>query len=154
MTVKELRGLFTNKKEDSKKGGRESSSNRNQAKDKVTLLSMFDNLRITHQFTMRTSRDEDQSLLFEPSVHSIAIRGEIPLTPKWRLTIGNLDYNFIRKSTSYPDLSLSRDLHCWTMGIGWQPERSTYNFYIRVKPSSLGFIRVPYTRNRADGFGN
>jgi len=149
MTVKQFRGLFGKKGSDDKRGN---SGDKKKKKD--NLLSIFDNLRFTYQFTLRSRLRGDQSIFFKPSIHSIAIRGDIPLTPKWRLTVGNIDYNFTRKATSYPDLSLSRDLHCWTMGVGWQPERSTYHFYIRVKPSSLGFIKFPYNRNRADGFDN
>ncbi len=145
MSVKQFRDLFSAQKENEED---------KRAKRKATILSLFDNLRLTYQFTLRSRMRSDQSVFFEPSVHSIALRGDIPLSPKWRLTVGNLDYNFTRKATSYPDLSLSRDLHCWTMGIGWQPERSTYNFYIRVKPGSLDFIKLPYNRNRADGFDN
>jgi hypothetical protein len=147
MTIKQVRGIFSNQNQGASTGNRNASQ-----KEKATLLGIFDNLRLTYQFTLSSKKRSDNSLYFEPSVHSIAIRGEIPLSPKWRFTIGNLDYNFQRKATSYPDLSISRDLHCWTMGVGWQPERSTYNFYIRVKPGSLDFIQVPYRRNRADGF--
>ena len=145
MSIGELRGLFkpevvTGSKKDKKPA--------------PSLGNFFDNLRLTYQFTIRSRRRSDNSIFFEPSVHSVALRGDIPLSPKWKLNIGNIDYNFITKSTSYPDLGLSRDLHCWTMGISWQPERSTYNFYIRVKPGSLDFINVPYNRNRVDGFNN
>ncbi len=146
MTIKQFRSLFSAKKNE--------GSKKDKAKNKFTLLGLFDKLRFTYQFTMTSRKRSDNTIFFEPSVHSLAIRGEIPLSPKWQLTVGNLDYNFKQKRTSYPDLSLSRDLHCWTMGIGWQPERSTYNFYIRVKPGSLDFIQLPYQRNRADGFDN
>ena len=145
MTVKQLRGLFAQKdKAGLKKKGAEVA----------TLGNFFDALRLTYQFTMTTRMRSDNSIHLQPSVHSVVLRGDIPLSPKWRLTVGNIDYNFIRKSVSYPDLSLSRDLHCWTMGVSWQPERSTYNFYLRVKPGSLDFVKLPYRRNRADGFDN
>jgi hypothetical protein len=35
--------------------------------------------------------------------------------------------------------------------MDWQPLRGTYNFYIRVKPSSLDFLKVPYRKNNVDG---
>ena len=119
-----------------------------------TLLGIFEGLRFTHQFTIRSRQLDDGRIIFEPSIHSIAVRGSLPLSPKWNLNVGQVDYNFVRKGTSYPDLSLSRDLHCWSMGISWFPERNTYNFYIRVKPGSLDFINLPYSRNREDGFQN
>ena len=146
MTVKQFRELFS-KKDD--KGNSTSNS-----KVKTSLISMFDKLRLRYIFTMTTQKRSDNSLHFQPTVHSLAIQGELPLSPKWSLRVGNIDYNFKTKGVSYPDLSLSRDLHCWTMGVGWQPERSTYNFYLRVKPGSLDFIQLPYRRNRADGFDN
>lgn len=133
--------------------GNEKTSDKEKPKTK-TILSIFENLSFRHQFIMGSKRLRDGRLIFQPTTHSIAIRGDIPLSPKWIFSVSNIDYNFVRKGTSYPDLSLSRDLHCWTMGVSWQPERNTYGFYIRVKPGSLDFINLPYNRNREDGFRN
>ena len=83
--------------------------------------------------------------------HTISMRGNIDLTDKWSVTVGNIGYDFKSKGLSYPDFGLSRSLHCWQMGISTQPSRGTYQFYIRVNPSSsLSFLNIPWTKNRAD----
>ena len=67
------------------------------------------------------------------------------------MTVGNIGYDFVQKQLTYPDFSFSRDLHCWEMGMSWQPVRGTYAFYLRVKPGTLDFIKVPYQQNIGDG---
>ncbi len=80
--------------------------------------------------------------------------GTINLSSKWRITIGGVGYDFVRKTFTYPDFRFQRDLHCWEMGMSWQPQRGTYSFYIRVKqPSQLDFLNVPYQRNNYDVLG-
>ncbi len=79
-------------------------------------------------------------------------RTKFNLTDKLSMDVGNIGYDFVRKRVSYPDLSFYRDLHCWETGFSWQPERRTYSFFLRVKPSSLDFLKIPYSRNRADPF--
>lgn len=153
MKVQQFKNIFKGKKTQTTARSKRARSTSNSQSQKSTLASLFDDLRVTYQYTLSTLRLDDGRIIMKPSVHSIALRGEIPLTPKWSLMVGNLDYNFVRKRASYPDLTLSRDLHCWNMGISWQPERNTYNFYLRVKPGSLDFIKLPYRQNRVDGFG-
>jgi hypothetical protein len=85
------------------------------------------------------------------NTNSINIVGSIKLTDNWFINVGNFGYDFARKGLSYPSVSFSRDLHCWEMGLGWQPTRGTYSFFLRVKPGSLDFLKIPYTRNNADG---
>jgi len=79
-------------------------------------------------------------------------RTTLNLTDKWRADIGSIGYDFVRKQMTYPDLSLYRDLHCWESGFSWQPERRTFAFFLRVKPGTLDFLKVPYARNRVDPF--
>ena len=69
--------------------------------------------------------------------------GTVNLSSKWKITIGGVGYDFVRKSFTYPDFRFQRDLHCWEMGMSWQPQRGTYSFYIRVKqPSQLDFLNL------------
>ena len=84
--------------------------------------------------------------------HGIRTSGSIQLTEKWRLNFGNIAYDFRSNSLSYPSLGFSRDLHCWQLDMSWFPESGVYTFSLRVKPGSLGFINVPWGRNRFDGF--
>jgi len=87
---------------------------------------------------------------FEILTNSVNLTGSIPLTPKWKVSVGYIGYDFKLKQIVYPDLGFYRDLHCWEMGMNWQPVRGTYAFFIRVKPGSLDFLKVPKNKNRAD----
>jgi hypothetical protein len=150
-TIKKLRDAFKKKAID---GNQEEGSSRKkeQKAEKATFWSIFDGLRLSYDFSLRSVQRSDGTHYFSPNVHSVRLTGAIPLAPSWNLNIRGLDYNFVTKTTNYPDLGLSRDLHCWTMSVNWQPKRGTYSFQINVKPGSLDFIRVPYKRNRVDGF--
>ncbi len=74
------------------------------------------------------------------------------VTKKLRLQIGRIGYDFVRQSLTYPDISLSRDLHCWESGFSFRPDRRVFSFYLRAKPGSLDFLKIPYNRNRVDPF--
>jgi hypothetical protein len=79
--------------------------------------------------------------------NTISTRGDLPISKKWRISVGNIGYDFISKRLTYPDLTFYRDLHCWEMGVSTQPDRGTYSFFLRVKPGTLDFIKVPYNRS-------
>jgi hypothetical protein len=38
------------------------------------------------------------------------------------------------------------------MGLSWQPEPKTWNFFLRVRPGSLGFINVPFRKTQFDPY--
>ena len=83
------------------------------------------------------------------------MRGSIDLTDYWSVNVGNIGYDFQSKQLTYPDLGFYRKLHCWQMGVNWQPFRGTYSFYLRVNPSSsLNFLNVPWNKRNVDGFND
>jgi len=115
------------------------------------LLSLFENFRINHSFTVRrqynTTLQKDTVII---SANAISSTGSIDLTPNWKIRVGNFGYDFQSKRITYPDFTFSRDLHCWEMGLSWQPFYDTYSFYIRVKPGHLDFINIPYSKRIQD----
>ena len=115
------------------------------------LLSLFENFSINHNFTIQrrydTKSQKDTVLI---TTNSIASRGTISLTQNWNISVGNFGYDFQSKRITYPDFTFSRDLHCWQMGVSWQPYYDTYSFYIKVKPGKLDFINIPYRKNIQD----
>ncbi len=115
------------------------------------LLSLFENFRINHSFTVRqqynTSLQKDTVII---SANSISSTGNINLTPNWGIRVGNFGYDFQSKRVTYPDFTFTRDLHCWEMGLSWQPFYDTYSFYIRVNPGHLDFINIPYSKRIQD----
>jgi hypothetical protein len=122
--------------------------------DLTDFWSLFDNFSIRHNLNMSLTGLADGSDTFRITTNSINIVGNINLTDNWTINVGNFGYDFARKGFSYPSVSFSRDLHCWDMGMSWQPTRGTYSFFLRVKPGSLDFIKIPYNKNNADGIGS
>ena len=132
-SLKDIRNLFV------KKGENPSSS--------VAIEGILDNFSIGHNigFVLKNTGKKDT---FYTNYHSINTAGDIKLSKRWSLNITNIGYDFLSKSLTYPDLGFNCDLHCWEMGMSWQPQRGTYTFYLRVKPSTFGFINIPYRKNQ------
>lgn len=131
-------------------GGRE--NNAPQVETLEDFWSLFANFNISHQLVLNLDRLENRDT-FYIQTNSLRFSGNIQLTDKWRIDIRNISYDFVRNSLVYPDIGFARDLHCWEMGMNWQPERGTYSFFIRVKPGTLDFLEIPYQKNNADAFG-
>ncbi|TVR86560.1 MAG: hypothetical protein EA411_10090 [Saprospirales bacterium] len=115
-----------------------------------SVLDLIRQLTINHQIGFVNNAQFEEG--WEINTHFISFRGSIPLSEKWNLNFTNIDYNFQQGRISYPDFGISRDLHCWTMALNWQPRRGTYQFTISVKPGSMDFLNVPYRKSRVDGF--
>ncbi len=112
----------------------------------ISETSFLGDLSLSHEFGINiTDRDG-----FEISRNSIGLSGTVNLSPKWKLTIRNLNYNFVAKGLGYPDIEFYRDLHCWEMGMRWQPEGGTYGFFLRVKRPPLDFLNIPYGQSKFD----
>ncbi len=120
----------------------------------ASFLDVLSNMGLSHNIVFKVSELSSGVDTFTIATNSLSLRGEIPLTEKWKLSVGNIGYDFNSKRITYPDLGFYRDLHCWEMGANWQPSRGTYLFFIRVKPGNpLGFLDLPYQKNNADAFG-
>ncbi|MCC6411503.1 MAG: hypothetical protein IT270_07575 [Saprospiraceae bacterium] len=116
------------------------------------LLSLFNNFRISHNFSFARQLigGTNQDTLVIVS-NGVSLGGSIPLTNKWRFNVNNISYDFTSKSIAYPDIGVSRNLHCWELSLSWQPQRGTYTFSINVTPgSSLEFLKLPYRQNNFD----
>ncbi len=110
-----------------------------------SLLGLIADFRINHQFNINFDKNfgSRDTITFN---NTVSTSGQIPLTKKWRMTVGNIGYDFAQKRVTYPDFGFFRDLHCWEMGVNWQPERGTYSFFLRVKPGTLDFLKIPYNQ--------
>jgi lipopolysaccharide assembly outer membrane protein LptD (OstA) len=153
MTVGKIRAIFQGKEEEVVEDlEEERRKQRERAVEEQDFLALLENFSINHTFALRWEINDQNRDTLIISTNSLNVRGNIQLTDKWGINIGNFGYDFVRKGLSYPSLGFSRDLHCWELGMNWQPTRGTYSFYIRVKPGSLDFINIPYNRNNADAF--
>ncbi len=135
---------------------RGSSSRRGQSRQQEegleSVVDLFRDFRISHDIVLMWTTDPVTGAKLDVTTNSINTRGNIRLTPKWNLSVGNIGYDFNSKRITYPYLGFTRDLHCWEMGFNWAPERGTYSFYIRVKQGPLNFIKIPYEKNNQDTF--
>ena len=116
-------------------GGDPPENNRDKKRDPhedPELFSWFENARIRHSlvFGIRGRVDDN---VWGIQTHSIQMTtGNIPLTDKWGMSVGNLSYNFVDRQFVYPSFSLNRQLHCWNMSLSWQPSADTFTFFIGV----------------------
>ena len=116
-----------------------------------SLTDMLESFRMSHNFSVsRTSISGRDTTIFQNALYT---SGNIPISKKWKINVGNIGYDFSSKRMTYPDFGFFRDLHCWEMGVNWQPTRGTYSFYLRVKPGTLDFLKIPYNKTLGDVFG-
>ena len=160
ITVERLRDLIKGESTDKKVANRprtdEEGTDANIAnlQGPEDFLSLFENFSIAHNFTLsQRYYPEAGKDSIAISTHTISSSGTIKLTPNWNINVGNFGYDFQSKRITYPDFSFSRDLHCWEMGVAWQPQFGSYSFFIRVKPGKLDFINVPYRKGIQDSNG-
>lgn len=155
LTVGKIRALLQGKEEPLVEDLRGQEERRAAQKEsgavvEEDLWSLLENFGISHNLDFSWQSGSDGVVRFRVASNSLNCRGNIQLTKKWAVTVGNFGYDFVNKGLSYPSFGFARDLHCWTMDFSWQPQRGTYSFNIRVKPGTLDFIKIPYQRNNAD----
>jgi LptD protein len=111
--------------------------------NKPALQELFYDFNIQHIINFKYERLQTGKDTIMRTLHNLSVNGSIPLTPKWRININNIAYDFDFKGFQYPTLGLERDLHCWVMKFDWSPQLGYYSFFLGVKPGSLEFIRLP-----------
>jgi len=155
-SIRQIRDLIEGKADAQVSGTKKGIQNNpvNTVVNADNLLSLFDNFRVSHRISVNrlliptgfgTARDT-----FAIGTNNISLSGSIKLTSKWSLDLGNISYDFPSKSLVYPDIGFTRDLHCWSLSLRWQPDRGTYSFFIGVKPGTLEFLKVPYRKDFFD----
>ena len=65
------------------------------------------------------------------------------LTTKWQIATSG-SYDFVRKQHFIPSVSVTRDLHCWTMSFSWFPMGTLegYRFELKVKAPQLQDLKL------------
>lgn len=155
ITFQDIFDLFTKKetKSPSEQGRVNPSSGPGRLptqKDK--LFDLLNRFSINHEMgIVRMGMiDRDTTVI---TTHTVNMVGSMQITPNWSIHFGNVGYDFKSKQLTYPDIGLSRDLHCWQLSFNFQPTRGTYSFHIGVKPGSFDFLKFPYRRGNQDAFG-
>ena len=135
---------------DALKGKKEDTPNKKKSGPEPDhFFDWFKEFRISHNFNLKFLDVGGQFKGIVTS-HTVNTNGRIPLTRLWKLNVGNIGYDFKAKRLTYPDFGFSRDLHCWNMGVNWQPQRGTYSFFLKVTQQPLDFLKLPYNRNQYD----
>jgi len=118
------------------------------------FLKFLEGFNINHSLVFNAVSDVNQNTRWDVQTHSINMTvQQIQLTENWGVGVGNIGYDFRRKSLTYPDIRITRNLHCWEAFFSWQPQRGTYFFTIKVKNAPLDALKIPYSVNNVDGLG-
>lgn len=92
---------------------------------------------------------------FDKIVNSnISLGGSFSLTPKWNLSISNVNYDFRTKEIQTFTVSINREMHCWQMSINVTPigPYRYFNFTISPKSGILQDLRINRTRSFFTGY--
>ncbi len=109
------------------------------------------NLTFTYSFDYRSRYQHAQDRMDRNYIQSLSVRGDIHLTPNWRIGFRS-GYDFDNNQLTYTSIDVYRDLHCWEMTFNWIPMgfRQSYNFTIRVKSSVLQDLKLTRQRHHLD----
>jgi hypothetical protein len=142
-TFEKIRELFNS---NDKTENRQTRSDENEGE---SIGDWVDNFRFNHSFNYQIRRENDGRDTSFVRAHSVQVSGSIQLTDSWNLSVNNISYDLVNKRFVYPQFSLSRDLHCWTMQFAWSPAIEVYSFFIGVKSNSLSFLKYNYGERNA-----
>jgi hypothetical protein len=76
------------------------------------------------------------------------------LTEKWQVAASGW-YDFVNKQHSISSVSITRDLHCWTMGFSWFPTGTLegYKFELKVKAPQLQDLKITKQNSDRGNYG-
>jgi len=153
-TFKDIFNIFKGKKKgDEEPTGNPANRGGRASKIPTTLLGTIDNFKVGHRFVFNYENQEVGSDTLKVTSHVLTLQGKVQLTPKWSVSVQNIQYNIKASKFEYPAFTISRDLHCWNMNISWYPSSSVYNFFIGVKSSNLSFLKYNYGGQNFNNLG-
>ncbi len=109
------------------------------------------NVTFSYSFDYRANYRHALDKMDRNYIQSLSVRGDVHLTPKWRIGFRS-GYDFDNNKLTYTSIDVYRDLHCWEMTFNWIPMgfRQSYNFTIRVKSSVLQDLKLTRRRHHLD----
>lgn len=149
LTIGKIRQLIFGGGESDEGPGKEDKK-KSRKKQGKSLADWVDNFRINHQFRYRVEKQTNGVDTGYVQSHSIKFSGRVELTDSWNLSIQNISYDLVNKRFVFPQFSLDRDLHCWTMQFSWSPAIEVYSFFIGVKSNSLSFMKYDYGQRNSN----
>jgi lipopolysaccharide assembly outer membrane protein LptD (OstA) len=96
------------------------------------------NISLTYNYNL-TRPTPQQSITFSNLSGSLSFS----LTPAWKFDVTG-SYDFESKEFAAPQVTISRDLHCWLMNFIWNPigTYTGFRFEIRVKAPQLQDLKL------------
>lgn len=109
------------------------------------------NLNFSYSFNYNSRYRHQDNKMDRNIIQNLSVRGDIYLTPKWRVGF-RTGYDFDNRQITYTSIDIHRDLHCWEMTFNWIPMgfRQSYNFTIRVKSSVLQDLKLTRRTHHMD----
>lgn len=85
----------------------------------------------------------------------MSFNGSVALTPKTQVTFRS-GYDFDRKDITTTNISISRDLHCWSLSFNYVPFGRFQSFNLSIRPKSplLQQLKLDRRRSFQDNFNN
>lgn len=114
-------------------------------------FQFFQGLSLNYNYRFSRSYIEGVDSL-QITANELSLNGAVNLSKNWNIRINRVGYDFDEQRITYPDFTFARRLHCWEMGLQWQPERRTWRFFIQVRPGSLGFVKIPVQKMQFDPY--
>jgi hypothetical protein len=125
------------------------ASNKQQKQNAEFQFFQALSLNYNYRFSKRYIDGVDS---LQVTANELSMSGGLNLSKNWNIRINRIGYDFDEQRITYPDFTFARRLHCWEMGLSWQPERRTWRFFIQVRPGSLGFIKIPMQKVQFDPY--
>lgn len=168
-TFKKLFGNKESKSDKSTNSGQPNTAPQDQtnngkktdSKDKKVDLDEdgYEKLAIPWSISINYSIRYGQTNLIDPKnpleykmdfTHNLSLSGNISLTQNWKINASS-SYDFKYKQFTYTNLSVTRNLHCWTMTANIVPfgYYKSYSFHLGVNASMLKDLKY----DKQSGYG-
>jgi hypothetical protein len=117
----------------------ENMSSANNDNPSLKYVPFEPSWRVSANYTLRYSNPSGKANWTQ----SVSLNGSFDLTPKWKTTISS-GFDFVAKELTHTRMSVTRDLHCWTMSFDFSPfgQRKYYSFTIRANASLLQDLKI------------
>ncbi len=105
-------------------------------------------LRFSHTLSLRKFYQDGRDTTIISANNIRITQFDFNLTPKWKINVRGLGYDFIRKEFNSFTIGIARDLHCWQMAFNVTPigTRRQFSFTINVRSQVLKDLK--YSRDK------
>jgi lipopolysaccharide assembly outer membrane protein LptD (OstA) len=131
------------------------SHGQNKAPSQSSTFDEYGYVNFNVPWTMKVnySYTYGKPALKTTTASSFTVNGSVKLTPKMAITY-NSGYNLKEKTLSNSYLSITRDLHCWQLGVTWIPVGyyKSWSFTLNPKAGILHDLKYERKRDRNETY--